>query len=226
MNNDEEDDIIPNEDENENKEFADFQRRFYWTLPLTVVVFVLAMFGHRLALFDRGTQNWIELAVTLPVVLWAGWPFFTRGWRSIVTGKLNMFTLIAIGVGAAFLYSVVATFAPGLFPDTFRMHGGMVPVYYEAAGVVVALVLLGQVLELRARAATGKAIRALLNLAPKTARRINADGTETTLDIEPLAGRLACFRADVMEHEVLLAHKTRFSLTGWMLNQYHELTFL
>jgi Cu+-exporting ATPase len=123
------------------------------------------------------------LALTAPIVLWAGWPFFTRGWRSIVTGKLNMFTLIAIGVGAAFLYSVVATFAPGLFPDTFRMHGGMVPVYYEAAGVVVALVLLGQVLELRARAATGKAIRALLNLAPKTARRINGDGTETEVPL-------------------------------------------
>ena len=123
------------------------------------------------------------MALTAPIVLWAGWPFFTRGWTSIITRKLNMFTLIAIGVGAAFLYSVVATFAPGLFPATFRMHGGMVPVYYEAAGVVVALVLLGQVLELRARAATGKAIRALLNLAPKTARRINADGTETEIPL-------------------------------------------
>ncbi|MEY4890104.1 MAG: hypothetical protein RIQ75_1234, partial [Pseudomonadota bacterium] len=134
-------------------------------------------------LVDPAYSPWIQLALTAPIVLWAGWPFFTRGWRSIVTGKLNMFTLIAIGVGAAFLYSVVATFAPGLFPDTFRMHGGMVPVYYEAAGVVVALVLLGQVLELRARAATGKAIRALLNLAPKTARRINGDGTETEVPL-------------------------------------------
>jgi len=136
-----------------------------------------------LHLVDPVYSPWIQLGLTAPIVLWAGWPFFTRGWTSIVTGKLNMFTLIAIGVGAAFVYSLVATVAPGLFPDTFRMHGGMVPVYYEAAGVVVALVLLGQVLELRARAATGKAIRALLNLAPKTARRINADGSETEITL-------------------------------------------
>ena len=125
---------------------------------------------------------WIQFVLATPVVLWAGWPFFVRGWASLRSGHFNMFTLIAIGVGAAFLYSLVATVAPELFPAGFRGHGGMVPVYYEAAGVVVALVLLGQVLELRARAATGRAIRALLNLAPKTARRIAADLRPVMLD--------------------------------------------
>ena len=171
----------PSLDDAPNPELIDFTRRFWVSAALAVPLLILTMGTEflDLHLVDPTYSPWIQLALTAPIVLWAGWPFFTRGWRSIVTRKLNMFTLIAIGVGAAFLYSVVATLAPGLFPDTFRMHAGMVPVYYEAAGVVVALVLLGQVLELRARASTGKAIRALLNLAPKTARRINADGTET-----------------------------------------------
>jgi P-type Cu+ transporter len=171
----------PSLDDAPNPELVDFTRRFWVSAALAVPLLILTMGTEFLGLHlvDPAYSLWIQLALTAPIVLWAGWPFFTRGWTSIITRKLNMFTLIAIGVGAAFLYSVVATFAPGLFPATFRMHGGMVPVYYEAAGVVVALVLLGQVLELRARAATGKAIRALLNLAPTTARRINADGTET-----------------------------------------------
>jgi Cu+-exporting ATPase len=175
----------PSLDDAPNPELVDFTRRWWVSAALAVPLLILTMGTEFLGihLVDPAYSPWIQLALTAPIVLWAGWPFFTRGWRSIVTGKLNMFTLIAIGVGAAFLYSVVATFAPGLFPDTFRMHGGMVPVYYEAAGVVVALVLLGQVLELRARAATGKAIRALLNLAPKTARRINGDGTETEVPL-------------------------------------------
>ncbi len=175
----------PSLDDAPNPELVDFTKRWWVSAALAVPLLILTMGTEFLGLHlvDPAYSPWIQLALTAPIVLWAGWPFFTRGWTSIVTRKLNMFTLIAIGVGAAFLYSVVATFAPGLFPATFRMHGGMVPVYYEAAGVVVALVLLGQVLELRARAATGKAIRALLNLAPKTARRINADGTETEIPL-------------------------------------------
>lgn len=175
----------PSLDDAPNPELVDFTRRWWVSAALAVPLLILTMGTEFLGLHlvNPAWSPWIQLALTAPIVLWAGWPFFTRGWTSIVTGKLNMFTLIAIGVGAAFLYSVVATFAPGMFPATFRMHGGMVPVYYEAAGVVVALVLLGQVLELRARAATGKAIRALLNLAPKTARRINADGTETEIPL-------------------------------------------
>jgi P-type Cu+ transporter len=175
----------PTLDDAPNPELVDFTRRFWVSAGLAVPLLILTMGTEFLGLnlVDPAYSSWIQLALTAPIVLWAGWPFFTRGWTSIVTRKLNMFTLIAIGVGAAFLYSLVATLAPGLFPATFRMHGGMVPVYYEAAGVVVALVLLGQVLELRARAATGKAIRALLNLAPKTARRINADGSETDIPL-------------------------------------------
>ena len=175
----------PSLDDAPNPELVDFTRRLWVSAALAVPLLILTMGTEFLGLHlvHPVYSPWIQLALTAPIVLWAGGPFFTRGWTSIITRKLNMFTLIAIGVGAAFLYSLVATFAPGLFPDKFRMHGGMVPVYYEAAGVVVALVLLGQVLELRARAATGKAIRALLNLAPKTARQINADGTETEIPL-------------------------------------------
>ena len=175
----------PSLDDAPNPELVDFTRRWWVSAVLAVPLLILTMGTEFLGLHlvDPVYSPWIQLGLTAPIVLWAGWPFFTRGWTSIVTRRLNMFTLIAIGVGAAFVYSLVATVAPGLFPDTFRMHGGMVPVYYEAAGVVVALVLLGQVLELRARAATGKAIRALLNLAPKTARRINADGSETEITL-------------------------------------------
>ncbi|MGB5076713.1 MAG: HAD-IC family P-type ATPase, partial [Sphingorhabdus sp.] len=168
-----------------NPELVDFTHRFWVSAALAVPLLILTMGSEFLGLqlVEPVYSPWIQLVLTAPIVLWAGLPFFTRGWTSMITRKLNMFTLIAIGVGAAFLYSLVATFAPGLFPETFRMHGGMVPVYYEAAGVVVVLVLLGQVLELRARAATGKAIRALLNLAPKTARRIDANGTETDIQL-------------------------------------------
>jgi P-type Cu+ transporter len=173
-----------------NPELVDFTRRFWTSALLAVPLLVLTMSADMLGLHLVGASisPWIQLALTAPIVLWAGAPFFVRGWNSLRTRHLNMFTLISIGVGAAFLYSLVATLAPGMFPATFRMHG-MVPVYYEAAGVVVALVLLGQVLELRARAATGKAIRALLNLAPKTARRIAADNTESEVPLaEVVAG--------------------------------------
>lgn len=174
----------PSLDDAPNPELVDFTRRWWVSAVLAVPLLILTMGSELLGLHlvSQTVSPWLQLALTAPIVLWAGWPFFVRGWTSIVTRRLNMFTLIAIGVGAAFLYSLVATLAPGLFPPAFRMHG-MVPVYYEAAGVVIALVLLGQVLELRARAATGKAIRALLNLAPKTARRIDAGGSESDIPV-------------------------------------------
>jgi P-type Cu+ transporter len=169
--------VLPELEETENAELVDFRRRFWWTLPLTVTVAVLAMFGHRLGWFDMALQSWIELALTLPIVLWAGWPFFVRGAQSVVNRSPNMWTLISLGTGAAFLYSLVATLAPQVFPSSF-MDMGRVAVYFEAAAVIISLTLLGQLLELKARSQTSAAIRSLLGLAPKTARRIAADGSE------------------------------------------------
>jgi Cu+-exporting ATPase len=147
-------------------------RRFWWTLPLTVIVFVLAMFGHRLQLDGHGRRragsNWSSRR---PIVLWAGWPFFVRGWQSVVNRSPNMWTLIGLGTGAAFVYSVVATVAPQVFPASF-ISMGRVAVYFEAAAVIISLTLLGQMLELKARSQTSAAIKSLLGLAPKTARRI------------------------------------------------------
>ena len=168
--------IIPL-DEEDNHELKDFQRRFWWTLPLTVIVTVLAMFGHRLGWFDMAAQSWIELVLSLPVVLWTGWPIFVRGWQSVVQRSPNMWTLIALGTGAAFVYSVVATLAPQVFPASF-VAMGRVAVYFEAAVVIISLTMLGQMLELKARSQTSAALKSLLGLAPKTARRINADGSE------------------------------------------------
>ncbi len=173
--------VIPVDDEN-NHELADFRRRFWWTLPLTMIVTVLAMSGHGLGWFDMNTQSWVELALSTPVVLWAGWPFFVRCWQSIVNRSPNMWTLIGLGTGAAFLYSVVATVAPGAFPDSF-VSMGRVAVYFEAAVVIISLTLLGQVIELKARSQTSTALKALLGLAPKTARRINADGGEKDIPL-------------------------------------------
>jgi Cu+-exporting ATPase len=170
-------------------ELVDMTRRFWIGLVLTLPVFVLEMGGHLFGITERiGQQNanWAQLALATPVVLWAGWPFFERGWQSVVSRNLNMFTLIAIGTGAAWAYSVVATMAPGLFPATLRAHDGAVPAYFEAAAVITVLVLLGQVLELRARDSTGGAIRALLDLSPKTARRIQADGGEEEVSLEQI----------------------------------------
>jgi Cu+-exporting ATPase len=169
--------LMPDLDDDDNPELRDFQRRFWWTLPLTGAVFVLAMFGHRLEWFDMGTQSWIELVLSVPIVLWAGWPFFVRGVQSVVNLSPNMWTLIGLGTGAAFVYSVVATVAPQVFPDSF-ISMGRVAVYFEAAAVIISLTLLGQVLELKARSQTSAAIKSLLRLAPKTARRIREDGTE------------------------------------------------
>lgn len=169
--------VMPSLEEEENPELVDFRRRFWWTLPFTVVVTFLAMFWHRISSTEIPGQSWIELALSTPVVLYAGWPFFTRGIQSIKNRSPNMWTLIGVGVAAAYGYSVLATVAPGLFPTTFVEHG-RIGVYYEAAAVIVSLTLLGQILELRARSQTSAAIKALLGLAPKTARRINSDGTE------------------------------------------------
>jgi Cu+-exporting ATPase len=171
-------------------EYLDMRRRFVLSAVLALPLVVIAMgrhllpglFGHAPVLLD-----WLELALATPVVLWGGWPFFVRGWRSIVSGHLNMFTLIAIGTGIAWVYSVVAVLAPGLFPAAFRDAHGSVGLYFEAAAVIVALVLLGQVLEIRAREATSGAIRALLDLAPDTARRIEADGDERDVPLAEIA---------------------------------------
>ena len=163
--------------EEDTTELDDFTRRFWWTLPLTLAVFVLAMAGHRLALFAPRTQSWVELLLATPVVLWGAWPFFVRGAQSIVNRSPNMWTLIGLGVAIAYVYSVVGTLAPQLFPASFVEHG-RVGVYFEAAAVIASLTLLGQLLELRARSQTTAAIKSLLQLAPKTARRILPDGTE------------------------------------------------
>jgi Cu+-exporting ATPase len=165
-------------DEAENPELQDFSRRFYWTLPLSVLVAILAMIGPHLQWFDLATQGWIELTLTLPVVLWAGLPFFKRAAQSVLHTSPNMWTLIGLGTSAAFIYSVVATLAPGVFPASFVVKG-RVSVYFDAAAMIISLTLLGQVLELKARSKTGAAIKSLLGLAPKTARRIAADGNET-----------------------------------------------
>jgi len=174
--------MLPTLDEGENAELVDFRHRFWWTLPLTVVVTVLAMVGHRLQWFEMATQSWIELVLTVPIVLWAGWPFFVRGAQSIANRSPNMWTLIGLGTGAAFVYSVVATVAPGVFPASFQAMG-RVAVYFEAAAVIISLTLLGQMLELKARSQTSAAIKSLLGLAPKTARRIDANGQESDVPL-------------------------------------------
>ncbi|HEX3439401.1 MAG TPA: heavy metal translocating P-type ATPase [Pseudolabrys sp.] len=170
-----------------NPEFIDMRRRFWIGLVLTVPVFVLEMGAHLVGAHnwvDPALSNYIQFVFATPVVLWAGWPFFERGWQSLVTRNLNMFTLIAIGTGVAYVYSVVATFAPGIFPEAFRGHEGAPAVYFESAAVITVLVLVGQVLELRAREATSGAIRALLDLAPKTARRVKDDGTDEDVSLD------------------------------------------
>ncbi len=169
--------LMPSLEDDENPELKDFSRRFWWTLPLTALVTLLAMVGNRGGWFGMSTQSWIELVLSLPIVLWAGWPFFARGWQSVVNRSPNMWTLIGLGTGAAFIYSVVATVAPGVFPPEFASMG-RVAVYFEAAAVIISLTLLGQMLELRARSQTSAAIKSLLGLAPKTARRIGGDGLE------------------------------------------------
>src|SRR5713226_7511826 len=176
-------------DSSPNPELVDMTRRFWVGLALALPVLVLEMGGHLVgshSWVDQTLSNWIQLVFATPVVLWAGWPFFVRGWQSLVTRNLNMFTLIAMGTGVAYVYSVIGTVAPDVFPATFSGHGGAVAVYFEAAAVITVLVLLGQVLELRAREATSGAIKALLELAPKTARRIGDDGADHEVQIDSL----------------------------------------
>ncbi len=173
-----------------NPELIDFTRRFWIGLALSIPVLALEMGGHLTglhSLIGPQTSNWLQFLFATPVVLWAGWPFFVRGVESLKTRNLNMFTLIAMGTGVAWVYSVVATIAPGIFPQTFRGAQGAVAVYFEAAAVITVLVLLGQMLELRAREATSGAIRALLDLAPKTARRVKDDGSDEEISLEAVA---------------------------------------
>jgi Cu+-exporting ATPase len=179
---------VPSGDEGPNPELVDFTRRFWVSAVLSVPLLIIAMapmvgLSFETLISDRA-KTWLELALASPVVLWAALPFFHRGWSSILNRSPNMWTLISLGVGAAYLYSIVATLFPDIFPHQFRVHGGGVPVYFEAAAVIVALVFLGQVLELRAREKTGSAIRALLDLAPKTARRIAQDGSEGDVPLD------------------------------------------
>jgi Cu+-exporting ATPase len=180
----------PTADAGPNPELVDMTRRLWIGLALALPVFLIEMGGHLTGLehwLGRQTSNVIQLVLATPVVLWAGWPFFTRGWASIRTRNLNMFTLVAMGTGVAWIYSIVATLWPGLFPASMHDHHGAVPVYFEAAAVITVLVLVGQVLELRARERTSGAIRALLDLSPKTARRIRADGTDEDVSLESVA---------------------------------------
>ncbi|MGX5217080.1 heavy metal translocating P-type ATPase [Pseudomonas segetis] len=174
--------LIPELEEEENSELKDFSRRFWWTLPLTVIVTFLAMAGHSLTLFHGATQNWVELALATPVTLWGGWVFFARGIDSIRHRSPNMWTLIGLGTAAAYLYSVAATLTPQLFPQAF-FQDGRIGVYFEAAAVIISLTLLGQMLELKARSQTSAAIKSLLGLAPKTARRIKPDGQEEDIPL-------------------------------------------
>jgi len=179
---------VPTGDEGPNPELKDFSIRFWLGLIFTLPLLVLSM-GPYVGL---PVENWVpshlsklvELLLATPVVLWAGWPFFVRGWQSVLNKSPNMFTLIAMGTGAAYIYSTIAAIMPGIFPDTFRAEDGSVAVYFEAAAVIIVLVLLGQVLELRARERTGGAIRALLDLAPKTARIVREDGSEEDIPLE------------------------------------------
>jgi Cu+-exporting ATPase len=181
---------IATADTGPNPELADMRRRFWVGAVLSAPVVALEMGAHIVGghrFIDQTFSNWIQFAFATPVVLWAGWPFFVRGWQSLLTRNLNMFTLIAMGTGVAYGYSLVATFAPGIFPAAFRGHSGAVATYFEAAAVITVLVLVGQVLELRARDQTSGAIKALINLAPRTARRIGADGAEEEIALDAVA---------------------------------------
>ena len=182
--------VMVTADQGPNPELIDMTRRFWIGLAITLPVFALEMGGHLTnlhMLLGKQTSNWLQLLLATPVVLWAGWPFFVRGWQSLITRNLNMFTLIAMGTGVAWGYSVIATVFPEIFPSTFRESDGSVAVYFEAAAVITVLVLLGQVLELRAREQTSGAIKALLNLAPKIARRMKDDDSDEEIAIDLIA---------------------------------------
>jgi Cu+-exporting ATPase len=203
--------VMPSAHDEESPELRDFSRRFWWTLPLTLIVLALAMLGHRTDLLTADQRSWVELVLATPVVAWAAWPFFVRWAQSIATRNPNMWTLIGTGVGAAYLYSVAATLVPDAFPASFQEHG-RVGVYFEAAAVIVSLTLLGQTLELRARSSTSAAIKALLRLAPPTARRLRADGSdeEIPLDAVQAGDRLRVRPGDKLpvDGEVLEGHSS------------------
>ncbi|GLK74946.1 copper-translocating P-type ATPase [Methylopila jiangsuensis] len=232
-----------------NHELADMTRRFWIGLALALPVFVLEMGSHLFPaihhLVPPSVSVWIQFALATPVVLWAGWPFFRRGWASVVSRNLNMFTLIAMGTGVAYAYSVVATLAPGVFPPAFRGPDGAVAVYFEAAAVITVLVLLGQVLELRARDQTSGAIRALINLTPKTARRLKKDGSDEEVTVEEIGvgdrirvrpgekvpvdgevvdGRSVVDEALVTGESMPIAKAVGDAVTGGTLNQSGTLT--
>ncbi|HQU09783.1 MAG: copper-transporting ATPase, partial [Burkholderiales bacterium 21-58-4] len=175
--------FAPSLDDGNDAELCSFSQRFWWSLPLTALVAVLAMFGHSMGLFLPQTQSWIELILTLPIVLWAGAVFFVRWAQSLLNGSPNMWTLIGTGTGVAFIYSVLATLFPDSFPSSFREEG-RVGVYFEASAVIISLTLLGQMLELKARARTSAAIQSLLGLAPKTARRMDPDDSEVDVPLD------------------------------------------
>ncbi|MEJ0011983.1 MAG: heavy metal translocating P-type ATPase [Bauldia sp.] len=184
--------MLPAADEGPNHELRAMTTRFVVAVPLAIFFLAVDMANHLfgvdiLPFLSPQNQQYLQLVLALPAVLWCGWPFFERGWRSLITGHLNMFTLIALGTGAAFLYSVVAVFAPGIFPPAMRDHHGLVPLYFESAAVITALVLLGQILELRARAHTSGAIRALMKRTPKTAYRVAPDGSASEVALETVA---------------------------------------
>ena len=231
-------------EQEKNPELVDFTKRLKVSASLAIPLLLLAMSdllpGQPV---QHALPHWlnagIQFLLATPVVLWCGLPFFERGWASIKTWNLNMFTLIAIGTGAAYVFSVVATFFPSIFPESLRVHGGMVPLYYEASAVITALVLLGQVMELRARSQTGNAIRALLSLAPKTARKLNSDGTEIDMPVEqiktgdllrvhpgekiPMDGEVTEGRSNVDESMITgepipVEKETRSKVTGATLN--------
>lgn len=174
--------VLPSLEEQENPELIDFRRRFWLTLPLSFMVFILGMFGHSLHWFEMQVQSWIELVCATPVVLWAGWPFYVRGWQSLVQRSPNMWTLISLGTGAAYGYSIIATLMPQVFPASF-MSMGRIAVYFEASAVIISLTLLGQLMELKARSQTSAAIKSLLGLAPKTARRLTDNGLEEDIPL-------------------------------------------
>lgn len=179
--------LLPSATVMDNAELNDFRRRFYFSLPFVVLIFIISMGGHLVAWMSPGVQNWVELALAVPVVLWAGAPLLVRGWESVKTRNPNMWTLIGAGTTIAFLYSLAATIVPGWFPAVF-VHHGHVPVYYEAAAIIISLSLLGQVLELKARSRTAEAIRSLMNLAPSTAHLVVPNGMESDIplkDVQP-----------------------------------------
>ncbi len=177
--------ILPSIEEEENFELIGFRRRFWWTLPMTVSTVLIYFFESKISFVDATTLGWIQLGLTIPIMVWTADSFFIRGWQSIIHRAPNMWTLISLGTGAAFLYSTVALIAPGIFPDTF-LQDGRIPLYFEVAAVIISLTIVGQILELKARSQTSLAIKSLLGLAPKTAKKILADGSEIDIALDQI----------------------------------------